>query len=102
MNNKTDKQTRTYDMDKIDDLICELDDSKIRINALIDYNLKIRRVNEEQTNKNLLAHECERLTPIIELLNTEIFESLDKSINILDTGNNSNQVKVVAKKEAEA
>ena len=33
--NNTDKLTRTYDMDKIDDLLCELDNSKIRINALM-------------------------------------------------------------------
>ncbi|MQS76377.1 hypothetical protein [Companilactobacillus halodurans] len=84
MDNRTDKVTRTYDLDKIDDLLCELDNSKIRINALMDYNLKLGRINAEQLNKNLLAHEYKRLSPILELLNTEIFESLDKAIEILD------------------
>ena len=74
-------------MDKIDELLCELDNSKIRINALMDYNLKIRRVDNEQTNKNLLSHELKRLSPIIELLNTEIFDSLDKSIEIIQKSN---------------
>ncbi|GAB5056220.1 hypothetical protein COSHB9_06070 [Companilactobacillus alimentarius] len=78
--------TRTYNMDDIDDLLCELDDSKIRINALMDYNLKIKRVDDEQMNKDLLSHEYKRLSPIIELLNTEIFESIDKSIKILEAG----------------
>lgn len=73
-------------MDDIDDLLCELDDSKIRINALMDYNLKIKRVDDEQMNKDLLSHEYKRLSPIIELLNTEIFESIDKSIKILEAG----------------
>mgnify|MGYP003361677834 CR=1 FL=1 len=85
MDTKTGGCTKTYETDKIDDLICELDDSKIRINALIDYHLKLTRVNQEQENKNLLAHEYERLSPIIELLNTEIFESLQKSMKILST-----------------
>lgn len=83
MDNKTDKQTETYDLDKIDDVLCELDDSKIRINALMDYNLKLRRLNSDQTNKNILSHEFERLSPIMELLNTDIFESLDKVIQTL-------------------
>ncbi|GEO59310.1 hypothetical protein [Companilactobacillus bobalius] len=77
--------TRTYDMDDIDDLLCELDDSKIRINALMDYNLKIKRINDDQINKNMVSHEYQRLSPIIELLNTEIFESIDKSIDILES-----------------
>lgn len=77
--------TRTYDMDDIDDLLCELDDSKIRINALMDYNLKIKRINDDQVNKNMVSHEYQRLSPIIELLNTEIFESIDKSIDILES-----------------
>lgn len=83
MDNKTDKQTETYDLDKIDDVLCELDDSKIRINALMDYNLKLRRLNSDQPNKNILSHEFERLSPIMELLNTDIFESLDKVIQTL-------------------
>lgn len=78
--------TRTYNMDDIDDLLCELDDSKIRINALMDYNLKLKRINDDQINKNVLSHEYRRLSSIIELLNTEIFESIDKSISILDSG----------------
>lgn len=82
--NKTDKGTRTYDLDKIDDVLCELDDAKIRINALMDYNLKLRRLNDQQVNKNLMSHEYSRLSPIMELLNTDIFESLDKAISILD------------------
>ncbi|KRL44571.1 hypothetical protein FD29_GL002136 [Companilactobacillus mindensis DSM 14500] len=73
-------------MDKIDDILVELDDSKIRINALMDYNLKLRRLNDEQTNKNLISHEYDRLSPIMELLNTDIFESLDKAIKLLDAG----------------
>ena len=77
--------TRTYDMDDIDDLLCELDDSKIRVNALMDYNLKIKRINDDQINKNMVSHEYQRLSPIIELLNTEIFESIDKSIDILES-----------------
>ncbi|CAJ1195992.1 hypothetical protein CPEBRM1_ABPJDJAI_01723 [Companilactobacillus paralimentarius] len=77
--------TRTYDMDDIDDLLCELDDSKIRINALMDYSLKIKRINDDQVNKNMVSHEYQRLSPIIELLNTEIFESIDKSIDILES-----------------
>lgn len=77
--------TRTYDMDDIDDLLCELDDSKIRINALMDYSLKIKRINDDQVNKNMVSHEYQRLSPIIELLNTEIFESIDKSIGILES-----------------
>ena len=82
--NKTDKSTRTYDMDKIDDVLCELDDSKIRINALMDYNLKLSRLNDQQVNKNMMSHEYSRLSPIMELLNTDIFESLEKAIEILD------------------
>ena len=82
--NKTDKSTRTYDMDKIDDVLCELDDSKIRINALMDYNLKLSRLNDQQINKNMMSHEYSRLSPIMELLNTDIFESLEKAIEILD------------------
>ncbi len=81
---KTDKSTRTYDMDKIDDVLCELDDSKIRINALMDYNLKLSRLNDQQVNKNMMSHEYSRLSPIMELLNTDIFESLEKAIEILD------------------
>lgn len=77
--------TRTYNMDDIDDLLCELDDSKIRINALMDYSLKIKRINDDQVNKNMVSHEYQRLSPIIELLNTEIFESIDKSIDILES-----------------
>ncbi|CAJ1183182.1 hypothetical protein [Companilactobacillus paralimentarius] len=77
--------TRTYDMDDIDDLLCELDDSKIGINALMDYSLKIKRINDDQVNKNMVSHEYQRLSPIIELLNTEIFESIDKSIDILES-----------------
>ncbi|TGD24897.1 hypothetical protein EGT49_01940 [Companilactobacillus suantsaicola] len=73
MDCKEKNQIRTYDMDQIDDVLCELDDSRIRINALMDYNLKLKRVNED-ANKNLLSHEYQRLGPIIELLNTEIFE----------------------------
>jgi len=83
MDDKT-NSVRTYNLDKIDDVICELDDSKIRINALIDYNLEIRRINNEEPNKNLLSHEYERLSPIIELLDTEVFESLEKAMRILD------------------
>lgn len=82
---KTKDLTRTYNMDDIDNLLCELDDSRIRINALMDYGLKIKRINDDQVNKNILAHECQRLSPIIELLNTEIFESIDKSIDILES-----------------
>ncbi|GEO78215.1 hypothetical protein [Companilactobacillus mindensis] len=85
-NTKTAANSRTYDMDKIDDILVELDDSKIRINALMDYNLKLRRLNDEQTNKNLISHEYDRLSPIMELLNTDIFESLDKAIKLLDAG----------------
>lgn len=85
-NTKTTANLRTYDMDKIDDILVELDDSKIRINALMDYNLKLRRLNDEQTNKNLISHEYDRLSPIMELLNTDIFESLDKAIKLLDKG----------------
>jgi len=81
---KIDKSTRTYDMDKIDDVLCELDDSKIRINALMDYNLKLSRLNDQQVNKNMMSHEYSRLSPIMELLNTDIFESLEKAIEILD------------------
>lgn len=81
---KTDKSTRTYDMDQIDDVLCELDDSKIRINALMDYNLKLSRLNDQQVNKNMMSHEYSRLSPIMELLNTDIFESLEKAIEILD------------------
>ncbi|WP_119326409.1 hypothetical protein [Companilactobacillus musae] len=87
MDNKKSKQTKTFDADDVDDLLCELDNSKIRINALMDYNLKLRRVDEEQPNKNLLSHEMKRLSPIMELLNTEIFESLEKSIRILEKKN---------------
>lgn len=87
MDNKKGKQTKTFDADDVDDLLCELDNSKIRINALMDYNLKLRRVDEEQPNKNLLSHEMKRLSPIMELLNTEIFESLEKSIRILEKKN---------------
>ncbi|KRL31212.1 hypothetical protein FD33_GL002192 [Companilactobacillus paralimentarius DSM 13238 = JCM 10415] len=72
-------------MDDIDDLLCELDDSKIGINALMDYSLKIKRINDDQVNKNMVSHEYQRLSPIIELLNTEIFESIDKSIDILES-----------------
>lgn len=82
-NTKTAQTSRTYDMDKIDDILRELDDSKIRINALMDYNLKLRRLNEEQANKNLVSHEFQRLSPIMELLNTDIFESLEKAMNLL-------------------
>lgn len=85
-NTKTAANSRTYDMDKIDDILVELDDSKIRINVLMDYNLKLRRLNDEQTNKNLISHEYDRLSPIMELLNTDIFESLDKAIKLLDAG----------------
>ncbi|WP_334333237.1 MULTISPECIES: hypothetical protein [unclassified Companilactobacillus] len=85
MDAKEKRATRTYDMDQIDDLLCELDDSKIRINALMDYNLKLKRVDDEHENKNMLANEYKRLSPIIELLNTDIFESIDKSIKILDS-----------------
>ena len=92
MDNKQGKLTKTYDADKIDDLICELDNSKIRINALMDYNLKLRRVNMEQPNKNLLSHEYKRLSPIVELLNNEIFESLEKSMSILETTIDTKQV----------
>ena len=91
MEDNSDKVTRTYDMDKIDDILCELDDSKIRINALMDYNLKLRRLNDEQPNKTLMAHEYSRLSPIMELLNTDIFESLEKVIEILDSENEGNQ-----------
>lgn len=84
--NKKD-HTRVYDLDHIDDILKELDDSKIRINALMDYNLKLRRLNEEQANKNLLSHEFKRLSPIMELLNTEIFESLEKAMSTLDPKN---------------
>lgn len=84
MEDKIDKSTRTYDMDKIDDVLCELDDSKIRINALMDYNLKLSRLNDQQVNKNMMSHEYSRLSPIMELLNTDIFESLEKAIEILD------------------
>lgn len=87
MDNKKSKQTKTFDADDVDDLLCELDNSKIRINALMDYNLKLRRIDEEQPNKNLLSHEMKRLSPIMELLNTEIFESLEKSIRILEKKN---------------
>ena len=93
MNDKIDKLTRTYDMDKIDDALCALDDSKIRINALMDYNLKLRRLNNDQPNKNLLSHEYERLSPIMELLNTDIFESIDKVIEILGNGKKNNSKK---------
>jgi len=94
MDNKT-GSTKTYDLDKVDDLIRELDDSKIRINALIDYNLKLKRVDAEQVNKNLLSHEFERLSPIMELLNTEVFESLTKAMDIL--GSKSDNVKTTKK-----
>jgi hypothetical protein len=87
MDNKNFKQNKVFDADEIDDLLCELDNSKIRINALMDYNLKLRRLDEDQPNKNLLSHEMKRLSPIMELLNTEIFESLEKSIGILEKKN---------------
>lgn len=89
MDDQNDKVTRTYDLDKIDDILCELDDSKIRINALMDYNLKLRRLNDEQPNKTMMSHEYSRLSPIMELLNTDIFESLEKAIELLDAKNNS-------------
>lgn len=81
---KVSSQLKDYDADDIDDILCELDNSKIRINALMDYNLKLRRLDEEQPNKTLLSHEMKRLSPIMELLNTEIFESIEKSIDILN------------------
>ena len=91
--NNTDKLTRTYDMDKIDDLLCELDNSKIRINALMDFNLKLKRINNEQMNKGLFSNEFERLSPIIELLNNESFESLDRAINILENDMEQAEIK---------
>ncbi|CAJ1192285.1 hypothetical protein LCR01_14180 [Companilactobacillus crustorum] len=81
---KVSSQLKDYDADDIDDILCELDNSKIRINALMDYNLKLRRLDGEQPNKALLSHEMKRLSPIMELLNTEIFESIEKSIDILN------------------
>lgn len=91
--NNTDKLTRTYDMDKIDDLLCELDNSKIRINALMDFNLKLKRINNEQMNKGLFSNEFERLSPIIELLNNESFESLDRAISILESDMEQAEIK---------
>lgn len=91
--NNTDKLSRTYDMDKIDDLLCELDNTKIRINALMDFNLKLKRINNEQINKGLFSNEFERLSPIIELLNNESFESLDHAINILENDMEQAEVK---------
>ena len=91
--NNTDKLTRTYDMDKIDDLWGELDNSKIRINALMDFNLKLKRINNEQMNKGLFSNEFERLSPIIELLNNESFESLDRAINILENDMEQAEIK---------
>ncbi|MFH5811580.1 hypothetical protein [Companilactobacillus sp. FL22-1] len=79
--------TRTYDLDQIDDVIRELDAAKIKVNALMDYNLRLRRLNDQEPNKKLMAHEFNRLSPIMELLNTDIFESIDKAIEILNKGN---------------
>lgn len=91
---KVSRQLKDYDADDIDDILCELDNSKIRINALMDYNLKLRRLDEEQPNKALLSHEMKRLSPIMELLNTEIFESIEKSIDILN--NKANRSKKIS------
>lgn len=99
MDSKNGKLTKNYELDKIDDLLRELDNSKIRINALIDYNLKLERVNNEQTNKNLLSHEFKRLSPIIELLNTEVFDSIQKAMTILESeSKDSKLIKVSEKK----
>lgn len=99
MEKKIDNSTIAYDMDKIDDVLCELDDSKIRINALMDYNLKLNRLNEEQINKTMMSHEYSRLSPIMELLNTDIFESLEKAIEIL--GAKPKDVKIEHKEKIE-
>lgn len=99
MDSKNGKLTKNYELDKIDDLLRELDNSKIRINALIDYNLKLERVNNEQANKNLLSHEFKRLSPIIELLNTEVFDSIQKAMTILESeSKDSKLIKVSEKK----
>ncbi|PMD67807.1 hypothetical protein [Companilactobacillus nuruki] len=85
MADATNELTKEYDADKIDDILSELDDSKIKIDALMDYNLQLRRSNDQQINKNILAYEFARLSPIMELLNNDVFESLDRVAKVLST-----------------
>ena len=70
--NNTDKLTRTYDMDKIDDLLCELDNSKIRINALMDFNLKLKRINNDYLSQMILNQSAK---DVDEIVNTSTQES---------------------------
>jgi len=85
MADATNELTKEYDADKIDYILSELDDSKIKIDALMDYNLQLRRSNDQQINKNILAYEFARLSPIMELLNNDVFESLDRVAKVLST-----------------
>lgn len=86
MDTKTKQTITSYDTDKIDDILCELEDSKVKVNVLMDYNLKLRRLNRQQNDKNLLSYEQDRLSPITEILNNEIFEAIDKAMKLLSSG----------------